>query len=561
VQSGPSPETQNRHASADKAVGDRTIRALLVRQHELIEEAELGRRRLLAQIAERTQAEAKLRESEERYRLLFEQSIDGVFIADADGHYVDVSPAGCEMFGLTRDEFLARSLTDLLAPEEHHRLAAQLARLSQGQVLLNEWRFLRKDGSVFVGELAGRQLPDGRMQGVVRDITERKQSEEALRRSEEALREGDRRKDEFLAMLAHELRNPLAPIRAGLELIRLAGSSAASVERVRSIMERQVGHMVRLIDDLLDVSRITSGKIQLHRATTPLADLVNAAIEANRAALDTARIELRVDLPDQPCLLYVDPTRIVQVLSNLLHNAGKFTPSGGHIDVCARCRMSEISTESELELTVSDDGIGIATDMLPRVFELFAQAEQRGAVRSQPGLGIGLALAQRLVEMHGGRIEAASKGLDQGSTFRIVLPITSGIELVDSPDSDSRFETVTRRVLVIDDNEDAAGSMALWLEALGSQVRIAHDGESAVRAIAEFRPDVVLLDIGMPGMDGYETCRRIRFEPFGSDVFIVALTGWGQEQDKVLATKAGFDAHLTKPADPAVLERILSATR
>jgi CheY-like chemotaxis protein len=251
----------------------------------------------------------------------------------------------------------------------------------------------------------------------------------------------------------------------------------------------------------------------------------------------------------------------VQVVSNLLHNAGKFTPSGGHIDLSARLRLSTIATEGELELTVSDNGIGIAPEMLPRVFDLFAQAEQRGAVRTQPGLGIGLALAQRLVEMHGGRIEAASSGLDQGSTFRVLLPVTSGVQVGDSLDSAGPFESVTRRVVVIDDNEDAAQIMALVLEALGSQVRIAYDGESALKAIAEFRPDVVLLDIGMPGMDGYETCRRIRFEPFGSDVFIVALTGWGQEQDKRHATEAGFDAHLTKPADPAMLERILSAVR
>jgi PAS domain S-box-containing protein len=687
VQPSTSANEQDVNARTGEASGNRTVRALLVRQHELIEETDLARRRLLAEVAERTQAEARLREREAQYRLLFEQSIDGVFIADAHGRYVDVSPAGCAMFGMVRDEFLARSITDLLAPEEHHRLPAQIERLSDGQVHSNEWRFRRTDGSVFVGELSGRQLPDGRMQGVVRDITERKRAEEALRQSEErfrslvsviadvtwatdadgqftqpqeaysrytgksweelrgsgwiscihpddrpklmetwtravatrtlydapcrewhgqtqqwrhvvargtpvlnpdgsvrewvgtltdvhdqrmalealreseeALREADRRKDEFLAMLAHELRNPLAPIRTGLELIRLARNSAASVERVRTTMERQVGHMVRLIDDLLDVSRITSGKIQLQRTPTPLVDLLNSAIEANRSVLDAARIQLRVHVVDQSCLLDVDPTRMVQVVSNLLHNAGKFTLPGGHVDVSSRCTMPTIDTDGELELTVADDGIGISPEMLLRVFDLFTQGEQRKG-GTQPGLGIGLALARRLIEMHGGRIEATSKGLDQGSAFTIHLPITRGIAVDDSPQSDFAVQAETRRVVVIDDNEDAARTMAMLIEELGSETRIAHDGETGLKAIAEFRPDVVLLDIGMPGIDGYETCRQIRVEPFGSDLVVVALTGWGQEQDKSRAAEAGFDAHITKPADPAVLERILAAPR
>jgi PAS domain S-box-containing protein len=393
-------------------------------------------------------------------------------------------------------------------------------------------------------------------------LIEQTNAMEALRASKEQLLEADRRKDEFLAVLAHELRNPLAPIRTGLEIIRLAGNTAASVERERKTMERQVGHMVRLIDDLLDVSRITSGKIQLQRRPTPLADVVSNAIEANRAAIDAARIYLRVDLPEQPCLLNVDPTRMSQVLANLLNNAVKCTQPGGHIDVSAQCTMPATNdTAGEVGLTVADDGIGISEEMLQRVFDLFTQGPQAKGGRTQPGLGIGLALARRLVEMHGGRIDATSKGLDQGSTFSVHLPITPGLAAADSPQSDVPGETVTRRVVVIDDNEDAARTMAMLIEELGSETRVAHGGEAGLKVISEFRPDVVLLDIGMPGIDGFETCRRIRVEPFGSDLLIVALTGWGQERDKRRALDAGFDAHLTKPADPAVLERILVASR
>ncbi len=388
----------------------------------------------------------------------------------------------------------------------------------------------------------------------------REESQRQLRANEERLREIDRRKDEFLAMLAHELRNPLAPIRTGLELIRLAGDTPGSVERVRSMMERQVGHMVRLIDDLLDVSRITSGTIHLQRKPTPLADLVNSAVEANRAAIDAGDIQLTVSMPDALCMLDVDPTRFVQIVSNLLHNAAKFTPPAGRIELSAEILSRDGSEDPELVLRVGDSGVGIPTEMLPRVFDLFVQGDQP-AQRSPAGLGIGLALARRLVELHGGRIEARSEGADRGSEFIIRLPLRDhAIRDIPSPPSPVAAGTA-RRVVIIDDHEDAAETLAMLVQELGGASRTAHDGATGLQCVLDFRPDVVLLDIGMPGMDGYETCRRIRQEPSGSDVFIVALTGWGQQQDQQHARDAGFDTHLTKPADPVVLARVLSEPR
>jgi CheY-like chemotaxis protein len=312
--------------------------------------------------------------------------------------------------------------------------------------------------------------------------------------------------------------------------------------------------MVRLIDDLLDVSRITSGRIQLQRQPTPLADLINRAVEANRDPFDAAHIQLNVHIPAEAHILDIDRTRMVQVLSNLLNNAAKFTPPHGHVEISAQVTAPATrEADGRVALMVSDDGAGISEKMLPRIFDLFTQGDH-----SQPGLGIGLALARRLVEMHGGRIEASSEGPGRGSVFTIDLPVAH-LAQMDSADMTPRVEHVSRRVLIVDDNEDAAESLAMLIEVLGGQARIALNGLAGLQAVAEFRPDLVLLDIGMPGIDGYETCRRIRLEPFGRDVLVVALTGWGQEQDKRRALDAGFDAHLTKPADPAVLERILSA--
>ena len=374
----------------------------------------------------------------------------------------------------------------------------------------------------------------------------------ALEATTAALQEADRRKDEFLAMLAHELRNPLAPIRTGLELIRVAGNSPSAVERVRSAMERQVAHMVRLIDDLLDVSRITSGKIQLQREPTLLSSLLSSAIDANAAAIADRKIQLTVDVPETPCVLDVDPTRMVQVISNLLHNATKFTSSGGSIVVAAQTAMAGENSPGELRLSVRDSGIGIASAFLPRVFDLFSQGDRAA---SDSGLGIGLALAHRIVDMHSGRIEVLSEGPGQGSEFIIRLPLSTQPPVDRSPEPPLGTK-IDCRVIIIDDNRDAATVTAMLIEELGGQCRVAYDALSGLLAMREYRPDIVLLDVGMAGVDGYETCGHIRRE-FGDGVTVVALTGFGQEEDKARAARAGFSAHLTKPADPAILATVL----
>ena len=415
---------------------------------------------------------------------------------------------------------------------------------------------LNRDGrlvaALCVSDLSPRAWTSEEVE-LVKETAERTWEAIERARAEERLREASARKDEFLAMLAHELRNPLAPIRTGLELIRLGGDTVVAVERVRGMMERQVGHMVRLIDDLMDVSRITSGKIALQREPTLLGSLVHSAVEANRAAMAAKQIELRVELPKDPCVIDADPTRFVQILSNLLHNAAKFTNDGGLVCLSATITQPTNDAIPHVSISVVDSGIGMSPELLPRVFDLFTQGESRS---SQPGLGIGLALARRLVELHAGRLDARSEGPGRGSEFVIQLPLAT-TQLVSVTERHAAEQRLERRILVVDDNEDAANATATLVEEMGGEARVAYDGESALEMLHEDQPDAILLDIGMRGLDGYETCQRIR-RVLGNQVLLVALTGFGQEQDKDKATRAGFDAHLTKPADGAALARIMA---
>jgi len=384
----------------------------------------------------------------------------------------------------------------------------------------------------------------------------RRDAELAMAKSERQLREADARKDEFLALLAHELRNPLAPIRTGLELIRLSGDAPDTVRRVRGMIERQVTLMVRLIDDLLDVSRITSGKIVLQRRPTALAELVQSAVEAQRAAIEAAHIALTIQLPPQPCVVDVDPARIVQIVSNILHNASKFTPPGGRINLSVEVERDASPNGRCAVIRVTDSGIGIAPALLGRIFDLFTQGDATSE-RAQGGLGIGLALARRLTEMHGGEIVASSDGPGCGSEFLLRLPLsqaaaeTDPLHMITTP-------RVRSRALIIDDNRDAATTMSMFVEELGGAALTAHDGASGLAAIESFHPDIVFMDIGMPGLDGYEVCRRIRQMPTQQNVVLVAVTGWGQAQDKRRALEVGFDAHLTKPVDPDAVAQLLA---
>lgn len=516
---------------------------------------------------ESARAEASLRETEARLQQALAASNMGTFVWHVNEDRGEPDARMLRLFGLPEDGTLslAMALATMIHPEDRERYASAIraAMSPEGSgVLREDLRVVHKDGSVHWLALTGQMVFAGsppqavRLVGLAADITQRKLTEEALREREERLKDTDRRKDEFLAVLAHELRNPLAPIRTGLEFIRLAGNAPGAIERARSMMERQVGHMVRLIDDLLDVSRITSGKIRMQRQLTPLVILVSTAIEAHRAALQAGRIELEVELPPLPVSLDVDPTRFVQVVSNVLHNAVKFTEPAGRIRITAALQPAAAGEAQELVLRVTDTGSGISSEMLPRVFDLFVQDDTAGQ-RAHTGLGIGLALARRLMEMHGGAIEAHSDGPGRGSTFTMRLPLerSSAPAVAASPPQGA--SAVQCRVGVIDDNRDAADMMAMLVQALGGEAWVAYDGESGIAKVRMFRPDVVLLDIGMPGIDGYETCRRLR-EELGSELTIVALTGWGQEQDKQEAAEAGFNAHLTKPASPAALEQLLA---
>jgi signal transduction histidine kinase/CheY-like chemotaxis protein len=384
---------------------------------------------------------------------------------------------------------------------------------------------------------------------------ERTRAEEALRASARRLEEADRRKDQFLATLAHELRNPLAPMRNALHLMQLRGSRDPDMQHARDMIDRQVRQMVRLVDDLLEVSRITLGQIQLQSEVVSLAIVMANAVEVSHPLIDAARHHLTVELPTEPLYVEGDSTRLSQVLQNLLNNAAKYTPPGGQITLRAdRAGDSAI-------ISVRDTGIGIPPAMLDRVFEMFTQVD-RGSSLSQGGLGIGLALAQQLTQMHGGRIEVTSDGTGLGSEFTVRLPLcaspSAALEVVDRAGAFHR--PARRRVLVADDNIDGAESLRLNLEIHGHDARAVFDGAAALALAEEFRPEIMVLDLGMPKLDGYQVCRGVRERPWGDEVTIIALTGWGQEQDRRRTLEAGFDHHLVKPVDPALLAKLIDET-
>jgi len=371
------------------------------------------------------------------------------------------------------------------------------------------------------------------------------------------LREADRRKDEFLATLAHELRNPLAPVRNAVHLLHLQAPPGGEGKWPLQVIDRQMVQMTRLIDDLMDVSRITRGKLQLQTQRIELGEVIRAAVETSRPMLERSGHELTVTVPPERLYLHADPTRIAQALSNLLNNAAKYTEWGGRVWLTAERQGSDVV------LRVRDTGIGIAPEMLPRIFDMFAQAD-RSLDRAQGGLGIGLTLVKRLVEMHGGSVQAQSEGPGKGSEFTIRLPLVIDPEttpLPAAPEVGSAAPAAPLRILVVDDNRDAAATMAMVLRISGNDVRTVHDGREAVDEAREFRPDVAILDIGLPGVDGYDAARTIRREPWGTGVVLIAVTGWGQDADRERSREAGFDHHLVKPVEPAALISILSSLR
>jgi signal transduction histidine kinase/CHASE3 domain sensor protein len=381
----------------------------------------------------------------------------------------------------------------------------------------------------------------------------------------EALREAGRRKDEFLATLAHELRNPLAPIRTSLQILRVAGDRAEAVEKVCDVMERQVQQMVRLVDDLLDLSRITRGTVALRKEPAELAAVVAGALETTRPQIEATGHALTVELPPEPVWLEADATRLAQVLANLLNNAAKYTEKGGRIALTAQVRPRDGIGPDEVVVRVTDSGVGIPAELLPRVFDMFTQAD-RTLDRSQGGLGIGLTLVRTLVELHGGTVEAHSDGPGKGSEFVVRLPLgpdwRSRPPGAAPPTPEARPVPRRRgRLLLVDDNRDGAESLGSLLRMMGYEVRLEYDGPSGLQAARDWKPDVAILDIGLPGLSGYELARRLRQTPEGRDLPLIALTGWGQEEDRRRSQEAGFNAHLVKPVEPEALQALLDSLR
>jgi PAS domain S-box-containing protein len=495
-----------------------------------------------------------------------------VYFTDTDHKHTYANPAAMREFGHEKIEGIR--VEELVSQLEILRVdgtprpleEAPSLRALKGEIVRGEEQLVRTPRT---GELRTRQVssapvrgPDGKIRGavsVVRDVTEQRRVDAAVRVQAEQLRDADKRKDEFIAMLAHELRNPLVPIRTAVELLKKARDQPSLVASIHPMMERQVAHMVRLIDDLLDVSRITSGKIDLKLEALPLATLVGGVVDANRDAIAAAGLTISVHHDGPHVVLNVDPTRFSQILSNIIQNATKFTPVGGRITVQSVLEASNSSNPPALVIRIADTGVGIAESMLPRIFELFAQAGAVGHGRHS-GLGIGLALARRLAELHGATLEVHSDGPDRGSEFVLRVPAPDQVPRVEPPLVASGNGLAGVRVLVIDDNRDGADILGILIEEQGGLVRVAYDGVSGLLAGQEFKPEVVLLDIGLPDMDGYEACRRLRAE-YGRSIGTVALTGWGQDRDKQRAFDAGFDAHLTKPADPQQLSETIRALR
>jgi PAS domain S-box-containing protein len=455
----------------------------------------------------------------------------------------------------------------LLHPDDVPKANADVKRAFETGEYFTEFRVIWPDGSIHWLETRANVFKDGhdkpvRIMGVNMDVTDRKRVEEELRQIQrelqqriEQLADADHRKDQFLATLAHELRNPLAPIYNGLQLMRIAGSDLNAIEQSRSMMERQTAQLVRLVDDLMDMSRINRGRIELRREKVELATVIHSAVESSRPLIEQMGHKISVSLPNDLLIVDADLTRLAQVFVNLLNNAAKYTERGGQLWLTAERQGSEAM------VSVRDNGIGIPADQLSHIFEMFSQVDQT-LERSQGGLGIGLTLVKRLVEMHNGNIEARSDGLGKGSEFIVRIPLVLDTAPPTAKREGKQPEIETSlRILIVDDNRDGADTLAMMLKAAGNDIRTAYDGEQALAACEAFRPEVILLDLGLPKLNGYEVCRRIRQQPWGKQMVIIARTGWGQDEDRQRTREAGFDHHLVKPVDRSALLKLLAELR
>ncbi len=506
--------------------------------------------------------ERQLWASRERFRVTLASIGDAVIATDTQGRVAFLNGVAESLTGWKNDDAAGVPL------EQVFRIANESTRESvenpatramrEGVIvgLANHTVLFAKDGTEVPIDDSAASIQDeqGKVAGVVlifRDVTERRRADNQLRKLAADLSESDRRKNEFLATLAHELRNPLAPIRNSLQIMRLTGGDREAAQSASEMMERQVGQMVRLVDDLVDVSRISRGKVELRKEPVELASAVNQAVEAAGPLCESMNHELSVTLAQQSMYVNADPTRLAQVIGNLLSNACKFTPRGGRISLTVE------REGKQAVIRVQDNGIGIAAHDLPRIFDMFTQVDT-SLERSISGLGIGLALVKNIMEMHDGTVEAHSAGVGHGSEFVVRLPVMVETPEPSLPEPAVSEPTTALRILVVDDNRDSATSLAMLLKMTGNNTQIAYDGAEAVEAAETFRPDVVLLDIGLPKLNGFEAARKIREQLWGENTVLVALTGWGQEEDLRKSKDAGFDSHMVKPVDYAALMKLLA---
>jgi PAS domain S-box-containing protein len=509
-----------------------------------------------------------LEQNAPRLRGLLETIPGFIWTADATGEIDYISPRFLAFVGRDEARFKSAFWPEFVHPEDMPKVISEWARVNARLVSYRiDVRLLRNDGVWRWLDI--RAEPDldatGHLlgwYGYGEDQHDQKEMADALLASEGRYREmaarltdANRLKDEFLATLAHELRNPLAPIRNALQLIKLAPEDRSVTATAREMMERQLTQMVRLIDDLLDLSRVSRGLVELRRSRFSLAVALKDAVETSRPQVEQAGHLLTMSIPDEALEVEADPTRIVQIFANLLNNAAKFTPRGGRIELSLKR-----GEDMRAVVTVRDSGIGIPAAMLNRIFDMFTQVD-RSHTHIGGGLGIGLALVRRLVEMHGGSVEARSKGVGTGSEFVVRLPLAPEKAPVsvadDSAVAQDEQAAMSLRIVVADDNVDAALSLSMMLNVLGHETRIAYDGKQALVIAREFQPDVMVLDIGMPGLSGHDLARAVRLEPWGRGVLLIAASGWGQPEDKQNSRDAGFDHHLVKPVEYEVLDKLL----
>lgn len=506
----------------------------------------VGASKIARDITERKRVES----DRQMFVTLVESSTDFIGICDVEGVPFFVNRAGLDMVGLDDIEAARKvHVQDFFFPEDQARVMDEffpmVLKHGHGEIEIRFRHFKTGDARWMAYKVL--TLTDAANEPIAfatvsQDVTERKRLEDNLRRLAVDLSNADRRKNEFLATLAHELRNPLAPMSNMLEVVKRADGDSHIIKTAHETLERQLGQMIRLVDDLLDLNRVTHDRLELRRHEVVLSSVIQQAVEVARPLIDSAGHHLTVDLPDEPIYLNADQARLSQVFGNLLNNSCKYTRPEGMVSLSAKREGDEVV------VTVKDNGAGIPQDKLNSIFDMFMQVD-RTSERSQGGLGIGLTLVKRLTEMHGGSIEARSAGEGQGSEFIVRLPVLNRPAMHGGDGSDMGSDLQPRRILIVDDNRDSADSLAMLMEITGNKTYMAHDGIEAVEVAEKYRPEVVLLDIGLPKLDGYEVCRRMREQPWGKNIVVIALTGWGQEDDRRKSEEAGFNGHLVKPVD------------